>query len=369
MTKHFLSYLFLFPFLFFISCNGNLKNNPQKEEFTKSDKVQIPDTPSPRAYYDPFFIKSNDTISVYGPKVITRNIIQDKNGVIWFATYEGIINYDLSADQAGGKKFTNITNQFSLKDTRIFSLLEDSKGNIWFGSVGNAGVYKYDGKEFINLTTKDGLVNNNIECMIEDTEGNIWFGTFNGASSYDGKAFRNYNINDHGGNNEIHSIIQDQKGKIWIGTSGRVFYYDESLLKFSALDDIKENPFQNVRSIVEDKNGNLWFGGNHGLSVYNGRVITDVLSDFTGHIYEDKKRNIWISAGSGNMHDNMNLYRYANNSLPLDIQNSDIELIIEGESLIFGILEDTDGGIWFGRMNGICKYDGETFNYFREIKE
>lgn len=32
----------------------------------------------------------------------------------------------------------------------------------------------------------------------------------------------------------------------------------------------------------------------------------------------------------------------------------------------FGILEDKEGGIWFGTLNGVCRYDGNTFNYFKD---
>src|SRR5690349_11316285 len=66
-----------------------------------------------------------------GPSNITRNVIQDRKGNIWMATWEGIFRYD-------GKSFTNITSNVS--SARFFSLLEDRNGNFWFGSIGS-GVY------------------------------------------------------------------------------------------------------------------------------------------------------------------------------------------------------------------------------------
>ncbi|HEX6429951.1 MAG TPA: two-component regulator propeller domain-containing protein [Niastella sp.] len=68
----------------------------------------------------------SDVITSYGPNSITRNIIQDRNVHIWIASFKGIFKYD-------GKSFTNITNKVS--SARFFSILEDGKGNLWFGSM------------------------------------------------------------------------------------------------------------------------------------------------------------------------------------------------------------------------------------------
>ncbi len=110
---------------------------------------------------------------------VTRNMIQDRVGDIWIATFSGVFRYD-------GKSFTNVTGKVS--SARFFSVMEDRKGNLWFGTIGS-GVYRYDGKSFQNLTTKDGLLNNEITCIYEDKAGNIWFGANGGASQYDGKSF------------------------------------------------------------------------------------------------------------------------------------------------------------------------------------
>jgi ligand-binding sensor domain-containing protein len=141
-------------------------------------------------------LSTGEVITSHGPNNITRNITQDRNGNIWVASWEGIFRYD-------GKSFTHITNKVS--SARFFSVLEDRKGNLWFGSIGS-GVYYYDGKSFQNFTTKDGLFNNEITCIYEDKVGNIWFGVNGGASRYDGKTFRNYMMNGD-------FMIEDKTGK------------------------------------------------------------------------------------------------------------------------------------------------------------
>src|SRR6185369_9342814 len=102
--------------------------------------------------------ETKDMNASHGPGSITRNIIQDRKGNIWMASWEGVFKYD-------GKIFTNITSGVST--ARFFSLLEDRRGNLWFGSIGS-GVYQYDGNSFQNFTTKDGLVNDEVGCIYED---------------------------------------------------------------------------------------------------------------------------------------------------------------------------------------------------------
>ena len=195
--------------------------------------------------------ETKDAVTSYGPSSVTRTIKQDRNGNIWIASWEGVFRYD-------GRSFTNITSKVS--SARFFSILEDRRGNFWFGSIGSV-VYYYDGRSFQNFTTKDGLVNNEIVCIYEDKTGNIWFGANGGASRYDGISFRNYVMNgdfmheDRTGKsfpdirppNEVSSIIEDKKGKFWFGTKGNAFVYDG---KTFTVFTHNGKPFINVRTII-----------------------------------------------------------------------------------------------------------------------
>jgi len=57
--------------------------------------------------------------------------------------------------------------------------LQDKNGNLWFGTTGE-GVYRYDGKIFTQFTMKDGLLSNCVWTILEDNKGNILFGTVEG---------------------------------------------------------------------------------------------------------------------------------------------------------------------------------------------
>jgi ligand-binding sensor domain-containing protein len=355
MIKYIDKYALFLMLVFYTSCKGQNKTDLPKENI-KSETKNI--------------------VTSSGPNQITRNIIQDRKGNIWIAAFDGIFRYD-------GKSFTNITSKVS--SARFFSVLEDSKGNLWFGSIGS-GIYYYDGKSFQNFTTRDGLLNNDVGSIYEDKKGNIWFGVFGGASRYDGKSFRNYIINGDAMNEdrtgktfpdrppyEVNSIIEDKTGKFWFATRGNTFVYDGK--KFTVFTH-EDKPFKNVRSITEDKKGNIWLGGSDGLWCYDGSTFTNFTQKFVGYIIEDKKGNIWTSSERDNSqawafprydgkplsNQTWALSRYDEKSLS---NKNPTVTEITNKPMFFGILEANDGNIWFGALDGVYRYDGSTITDFK----
>jgi ligand-binding sensor domain-containing protein len=353
MKKYTLVYLLFLASVFCASC----------KQQTKAD--QPTETPP---------VAETKTVAPYGePNSITRTIIQDRKGDMWMATWEGVFRY-------GDASFTNMTTGVS--DARFFSALEDTKGHLWFGTIGS-GVYRYDGTNFRNFTTKDGLPNNEVTWIYEDKAGHIWFGVNGGASRYNarlpngqGTSFRNYLIEgdmmaeDTTGKTipdftrppmEVNAIIEDRSGKLWFATRGRTFIYDGKT--FLALLHA-DQPFTNVRTIIEDSKGQIWFGGNDGLWRYSANKLTQITKDFCGYIYEDSRGNIWISSETSK---GWALSRYDAMALAgLKPSPTVIDPWKGGNpGLVFGILEANDGSIWFGTTEGVYRYDGATLTDFK----
>ena len=284
------------------------------------------------------------------PQWITRTICKDRNGSIWIAAFDGVFKYD-------GATFEHVTKDRS--DARFFSVLEDNKGNFWFASVGS-GVFYYDGKSFEQYTVEDGLVNDRVTNIFEDEQGIIWFGTEGGISLYDGTSFKNFTIENGLTNSDVNVVQQDNDGNFWIGTRGEAYRYDGN--KFNVITQNGKS-FTNVRTIVKDKRGIIWLGGNDGLWRYESGDFTNITKDFVGYLYEDSGGNVWASAqdessnaGFGHWH----LSRYDAKTLYDDTPKvTEIPSPFAGnKGMLFGILEDDDGKIWFGTLRGTYRYDG-----------
>jgi len=351
MNKYILLFAPLLLLTFLHSCKGQKKTEQPTETTVKSKPLNSLLPPA-----DPYFTGAPVITSAYGPSSITRNILQDKKGNHWFATWEGIVQYD-------GTTFTNYTNKEGLRRHRVFTILEANDGDIWFGTIG-AGLYRYDGKSFINYTTEDGLVFDEIGCITQDSHGDIWIGTMGGISKYDGKSFTNYTKRDGLCDGDVNSIIEDKTGKLWIGTRGKACYYDGKT--FTKVSNTDGSPFMNVRTVIEDTDGNIWLGGNDGLWRYDGSTFTNYTENFVGYIFQDKQKNIWTSSAdnaNGNSQSWL-LSKYDSNAQKnKEVSPEEIKAI---EGMIFGITEDREGSIWFGTLDGAYRYDLTSFDNFKE---
>jgi sugar lactone lactonase YvrE len=271
-----------------------------------------------------------------------NSILEDSSGNIWFGTLGGgVSKYD-------GQGFKNFTKKDGLADNRVNSILEDFSGNIWFGTWGG-GVSRYDGQGFKNFTTKDGLADNRVWSILEDSSRNIWFGTGRGVSRYDGQKFENFTEKDGLAGNRVLSILEDSSGNIWFGTWGGVSRYDgQGFRNFTEKDGLAGNY---VYSILEDSSGNIWFGTyGGGVSRYNGQGFKNftekdgLRNNRVYFILEDSSGNIWFGTSGGGVS------RY-------DGQKFKNFTIKDGLARYWvnSILEDSSGDIWFGTDGGVSK--------------
>lgn len=124
------------------------------------------------------------------------NIVEDNEGNIWFACLSS--DYPKTLKEGGicrfdGKVFTKFQAYKGLSENDIYSLYKDKSENIWIGATG-LGVYKYNkqgmilykGTDRMDLTWSMG-----IQSILEDTKGNLWFGFSGGLFRFNGTAIIN----------------------------------------------------------------------------------------------------------------------------------------------------------------------------------
>ena len=241
----------------------------------------------------------------------------------------------------------------------ISSILQDKRGNLWFG-IAESGVCKYDGKSFTNYTTKEGLTSNIVRCLFEDTNGNIWIGTDGGATMYDGGAFTHYTEKEGLSNNSINAINQDSRGNFWFCSEAGISKLNgKTITHYANKEGLPKNL---IHSSIEDRNGNIWIGTYFGAVKFDGYTFTylnqkdGLASDFVEFILEDSKGNMWFTSDNGGMskYDGKKITRYSKKEGFSDFQ-------------ISSILEDHIGNIWIGTfLGGAIKCDGKTFTHYTE---
>ncbi|WP_340113146.1 ligand-binding sensor domain-containing protein [Maribellus mangrovi] len=278
-----------------------------------------------------------------------RSIFQDSKGNYWFGSVqEGVAVFN-------GKSFTYFTNNDGLTDNQIHSVQEDKKGVIWFNTQN--GVSSYNGTRIKNHTKTDTETSQDI-FQIQSNEplqgkwmksdNDLWFeaGTKEGVYRFDGQKLNYLTFPPHkvlNPSNNLYAVTGISTGKnnrIWFGTYAGVFGYNGS--DFTIINDETLGFDRNIaplhiRSILEDSKGRLWIGNNGiGVLLKQGDSIIN---------FSEEKNLIHPTSG-----------RKGDMSLPGTLEH------------VFRITEDSQGNIWFGdRDAGIWKYDGENMvNYTKK---
>jgi ligand-binding sensor domain-containing protein len=281
------------------------------------------------------------------------------------------------------------TTKLSYK-TGVRSILEDSKGNIWFGSY-SEGVCLLQNGKLHYFTTENGLSDNQVRSIYEDKNGIIWFECGIGLSIYDGEKMTVYNERNYDSVNEWKLTDNDLwfKSDETVGNNkleGKpgVYQFDGEKLHYRTFPITPKSGQENVYSIstpfIKSTNGTVWFGTYGALIGYNGKQFKMFNNDSIGlngttealHIrciMEDSKGNLWIGNNSGGSTiGGIGVLKYDGKEfIPFTKQHQLRKEDTNSNSLdrVFSIAEDASGNIWFGTAeSGIWRYDGNSVKNF-----
>ncbi|KAA6300255.1 MAG: hypothetical protein EZS26_003605, partial [Candidatus Ordinivivax streblomastigis] len=178
---------------------------------------------------------------------MVRVILQDRTGMIWAGTNEGVNVFnpdELIRDSTNYINFHfDVNDDLSINNNEVKVIFEDSKGRIWLGTTGGGLNLLVREKPlsrswFKHYTAKDGLSNEVIQTIIEDNQGYIWVSTEGGSgiSKFDPQIerFENFSFfnNKQAGLFNEHSCWKMQSGELMFGSYSGVFIFDPSQIKY-----------------------------------------------------------------------------------------------------------------------------------------
>lgn len=341
--------------------------------------------------------------------------LQDKTGFMWFGTSSGLNRYD-------GYKFTVYLHKpddsSSISDDRIVSMMEDSEGTLWIGTI-NGNLNKYnrlndsfshiDVSAFIKpqLTSEPGYYDypmsfsrnqsKSITSLLEDNEGNIWIGTWGEGIIVIDKSFNKlYHFYYSNSNtsvlptNRIMKLVKDTEGFIWIGTFGgglcKAVKNHEGQFSFSTysqfLPHSKGLSDNKIITLLNDTKGNIWigtyYGGlnllskeekyNHPLDAKFIKFYPDGSDNSISNLTimalcEDKHGNIWI----GTMGDGLDRLNPVKNKFS-NFRHNPVNQNSLADDDVLSLSVDKTGIIWAGSHlgSGITKIQRSRakFNLF-----
>lgn len=226
-----------------------------------------------------------------------------------------------------------------------------------------------------SYTMDDGLAANRVYSILQDSCGFMWFGTDDGLSRFDGIKFKNYYLSEYidaTTSNSVKKIFIDRRGKMWIGLDSGIAIYDsrtDTFRPFNAKTETGEMIQTYVTDMIEDNDGEVWIATNgKGLYRYSPeeKVRLKVYRHIPGEtncipqnilttLQQDSKQNIWIGTYSEGLccfdkqHDTFVVYK--SHPRPDSLSDNSIQKIFE----------DSHGNLWIGTFqNGLDLFDPST---------
>ena len=133
----------------------------------------------------------------------------DKSGSIWAYGFNSALNL-----------YNGNSWQSFLQGDRIADIAQDRNGNLWLAT--DDGVIEYDGNNFQSFTTAHGPLDNSIKAIIVDNNNDIWCGTDYGVNYYNGKAWQSVTASNGLAADQILQMAKGQSGDIWFSSFGGI---------------------------------------------------------------------------------------------------------------------------------------------------
>jgi len=172
-------------------------------------------------------------------------------------------------------KFTHLTTGDGLSQSSITEILQDRQGFMWFAT--HDGLNRYDGNAFVvykNDPNDPGSLSSNfLQDLTEDNEGYLWVATSTGVNRFDPRTERctrylhDPDNRDTLGGASVKSVIQDGHGYLWFGTEDSgLDKLDPRRGTFTHYRNDSEGRFVGrITQVIVDGRGDIWFTGERGL--------------------------------------------------------------------------------------------------------
>lgn len=225
-----------------------------------------------------------DVLNIKTGKVIRHYNGNDNksglNGNFIVALFKTHDNALLAATWNGLHLFNRELNKFEKipqLNSQVQGIIQDKNGILWLATYGN-GVFVYNMQtQTVQNIRSDSrkanrLLNNYVNGLYEDHLGNIWFCTEGGLSKYsrDGH-FKNYTMDNGMPDNQVYRILEDEQNQLWVSTArGLVLLNPDTdvITVFKSADGLPTEQF-NYNSSYKSPDGKLYFGTLKGMISFN----------------------------------------------------------------------------------------------------
>jgi signal transduction histidine kinase/ligand-binding sensor domain-containing protein/CheY-like chemotaxis protein len=285
------------------------------------------------------------------------------------AIHAGRRPIDLPVVDGTGIRFTHLSTDDGLSQSRVDHILQDDQGFMWFGTYN--GLNRFDGYRFKvfkhdanNPNSPSGVF---VTALFKDRSGMLWIGMDQSLDKLDPatESFTHYWSNPKDPNSlagHVEHISQDREGMLWLATRNGLDRLDPTTGRFTHYRNDPADPASlgsnDVRFVYEDRAGMLWVATATDVDAFDrrtGRVtrypyFQDVPLD---RIYEDRSGVLWLSSTrSGGL---VTLDRPTGAFIRYTFADHET---YTGTRWVAALYEDEDGMLWLAsKPDGVLKFD------------
>ncbi|MDH6314110.1 ligand-binding sensor domain-containing protein/signal transduction histidine kinase/DNA-binding response OmpR family regulator [Parabacteroides sp. PFB2-10] len=269
-------------------------------------------------------------------------------------------------------KFNHITIEDGLPSSEIYQIYQDKEGYMWFAT--RNGLCQYDGYSIrtykSNLYTPELLTNNTIYCVAEDNDSRLWIGTYSGLNVLHKKTGMLQQItHEMLLGRWISKLLITKNGDLILGTENGVFRYNPETEECSLI-----NSSGGVKALIQDSHDFIWIGTwSSGIFRYDlAENKTYSYPSFTPNnscysLYEDQRKRIWVGTWDAGLFVIRNPYDMDNLQVKGYSHDQSMSSSI-ADNYIYEISEDLNTGmIWVGTRNGLSILIDENEGRFQTI--
>lgn len=255
--------------------------------------------------------------------------------------------------------FYNYSTTEGLPSSEVYDILQDRNGYIWFST--DRGVSRFDGYTFTNYSTAEGLTNNTVFKLHEDPKGRIWFIPITAELCY----FENGRIKQYAFNSKIRETRSNIISSFYCSENDEVYigYQSKGIVKITKsgnMEDLTVNDtLMPSYSVFRINNRLLPYSKNPLFSKANNSVKF-IFSDSAKTLPRILESQVIIQ---GVQRRNGAFVIYFSGYLAEINKQNEIS-IVKPSSYIVAVYEDSDSCLWIGYKNkGVHKYSpNENFS-------
>jgi signal transduction histidine kinase/ligand-binding sensor domain-containing protein len=281
------------------------------------------------------------------PSSSIRSLLASRDGTLWIGTSDGLASW----------KDGKLTQYAETAGQAVKALLEDREGMVWVGTYADPiGRLCAIRRGNIQCYGDDGSFGRGMFSLYEDSTGNLWAGTVTGLWRWKPGPPKLYRMSELVP--DIIGLAEGENGVLLINMRGGLRQFVNG--KIEPYPPLAGRTFPPGR-LLRDRDGGLWIAtqGQSLLHVHQERADVFAPSDGLSAesidtVFEDREGNIWVATQNG-------LDRFRDFAVPTISVKQGLS-----NGYVMSILAASDKKVWLGTQDGLNRWSDSQVTVYRK---